>query len=134
MRAHLLLSLAAIALVSCSHYPTPYRDQNGKVAYATQFGGKWQHTINADGSMAFIGDNEISLQHITQMATALGMSYIDYLRYAEEVMGQMFAAGQITKQQYQAGLFKLKELEANLGAGIKSQGIGAGAPLGTVTF
>lgn len=121
---------------SCFRYPTPYRAENGKIAYATQIGGKIIHTINADGSMAVTSDMEVSLQHVAQMVTTLGSLYIDMLRteiteLTTQLANKNLTTVQITKLKTDLAL-KTAELQA--AERIKSQGIGAGAPLGPVNF
>lgn len=128
----LTLFLSAGFIASCSHYPTPLPNKDGGASYLTQVAGKGSVSYGADGSMMLVFDNEISWQYTMQTAAALGLSYMDMLVQLEEQLSQRFLQGQITKRQYNAGLAKLEEMR--LAAGLKSEGIGAGAPLGPVNF
>lgn len=129
----LVIAFTVLQLCSCSSYPTPLPNDKGGSARLVQVAGKGQVTYNADGSMAFIFDNEISFQHLMQTAAAVGLSYIDMLKAAEEQLTQRFVQGQITRRQFNAGMLKLEE--ARIAAGLKSEGIQSGlAPLGKIEF
>ncbi len=60
--------LLCLLLPACSMVPTP----GGR--YAALMGGKGSLVYNADGSMSFIYDNEVSFQHATQLVGAAVMS------------------------------------------------------------
>lgn len=132
----LSLLLIASMMAACSHYPTPLPNGRGGVAYVTQVGGKWMHTINADGSQAFTGDNEISLQHVAQMITTLGLGYFEYLRQKITELTAQLANTNLTSVQRLQIKSDLARFQAELAAAerLKSQGIGAGATLGPVNF
>jgi hypothetical protein len=132
----ILCALISFALSACFRYPTPYRAENGKIAYATQVMGKIVHTINADGSEAITSDMEVSGQHVTQMLTAVGLGYIDMLKteileITKQLSNKNLTAVQLSKLKTDLA-FKTAELQA--AERLKSQGIGAGAPLGQVNF
>lgn len=132
----LCAALFSMLLASCFRYPTPYRDTTGRIAFATQVGGKIMHTINADGSMAVTSDMEISLQHVIQGLTTLGLGYIDYLRTKVTELTAQLANANLTsleRARIQADLTKFTT-ELKLAESLKSKGIGAGAPLGPITF
>lgn len=133
---HALSFLIPMLLASCMVYPTPYRSSSGRVAYAGQIGGKIIHTINADGSMAMTSDMEVSLQHAAQMLTTLGSLYIDMLKtevleLTTQLANKNLTAVQLAKLKTDLAL---KTAELQTAERLKSQGIGAGAPLGPVNF
>lgn len=137
MRTSLIAVLPFLLLLaSCTDAPTPYRDTNGKVAHFRQVGGKWMLTINADGSMALTGDNEISWQHTMQAATTLGMGLLDYLRTKVMELTTQLANANLTSIQRAQISADLAKYQSQLAAvsGLKSEGIKAGAPLGPINF
>ncbi len=132
----ILCALTSLLLSACVVYPTPYRSTSGRVAYAGQVGGKILHTINADGSMAMNSDMEVSLQHVAQMLTTVGLGYIDFLRTKVTELTAQLANTNLTsleKARINADLAKFTA-ELKAAESLKSQGIGAGAPLGQITF
>lgn len=133
MRLAILLGLS-FALCSCSKYPTPYRDENGRVAYATQWGGKWMHTINSDGSMAWTGDNEISFQHGAQAVTAIASMGAEVILEQISNVTARLANDNLTSIERLKLTNELAALHAQLGHALKQQGIGAGATLGPINF
>jgi hypothetical protein len=134
MKTRLLLCVVSFALIACAEYPTPYPNGHGGVAKARIFGGKGMHTINADGSMAFTWDLEITAQHAFQAATALGLSYIDYLGEKVVQLTAQMANANLTKVQLAKIQSDLAAYTALLNAEKVKLGIGAGAPLGPVNF
>lgn len=134
MKNH-ILSLALILLsVACTKAPTPLPNGKGGVATFWQLGGKFTITYSADGSMMMTGDNEISMQHAMQAATALGLSYIDYLGLKVTELTSQLANQNLTAVQQAQIQADLSKYTALLNAEKASKGIGAGAPLGPVNF
>lgn len=132
---HILLSLlVALFAASCSDVPVPLSDGKGGAARFRQLGGKGSITYNADGSVMFVFDNEISMQHALQAATALGLSYIDYLGMKVMELTKQLANANLTTIEQAKISADLAKYNALLNAEKVKQGIGAGAPLGQVNF
>lgn len=134
MRHILSVLLSLGVLSSCTIAPTPVPTTSGKVAMFKKFGGKAILTYNADGSMALTVDDEVSFQHGAQAVVSVASLGAEVLLEQISAVTARLANDNLTSIERLKLTNELAALHAQLGASLKSQGIGAGAQLGPISF